>query len=136
MDAPYFFRSGALRIAVEIYGTNHERREIARGHVIVPSGFKWEFDDLGSGVGGYGFNGKHADDDLAHAMAADSILAFGSYYTTHNRGDDTPEWAPPPEIADEIDSEGELRSDDLEYGPLPDGGFAGDLFVVRPEPAP
>ena len=34
---------------------------------------------------------------------AQSAVCFASYYTTHNRGDDAPEWAPPPEVADAIE---------------------------------
>jgi hypothetical protein len=49
-----------------------------------------------------------------------SAAAFGSYYTTHNRGDDTPDWAPPPEVADAID----------------DAVSSGDVFEVRRTAAP
>lgn len=34
-------------------------------------------------------------------MAAEAV-GFASYYTTYNRGDDTPEWAPREETADAI----------------------------------
>jgi hypothetical protein len=60
----------------------------------------WRFADLGSPMGGFrtGSDSPEAYDEMAGAAAS-----FASYYTTHNRGDDVPDWAPSPEIADAID---------------------------------
>jgi len=67
----------------------------------------WHFSDLGV-PGGY----KAADSPDAYDAAASSAVGFGSYYTTHNRGDDTPEWAPDPETADAIEEATSVAMDD------------------------
>lgn len=60
----------------------------------------WHFEDLHAPRMGFSFA---YDSPEAYDEMARSAVSFGSYYTTHNRGDDTPEWAPPPEVADAID---------------------------------
>jgi hypothetical protein len=90
------FYSGSLRIEIEEDGRTDDGRDRTKGAVILPDGRRWEFTDLASGVGGF-----------RHGLieAAESALAFGSYYTTHNRGDEVPDWAPPADVADEIEKE-------------------------------
>lgn len=66
----------------------------------------WPFRDLKPPqirTQGDGFGRGYDAPDAYDEMAA-SAVAFGSYYTTHNRGDDTPDWAPAPEVADAIDA--------------------------------
>jgi|HubBroStandDraft_4_1064222.scaffolds.fasta_scaffold45355_2 hypothetical protein len=69
----------------------------------------WRFADLGSPMGGFrtGSDSPEAYDEMAGAAAS-----FASYYTTHNRGDDVPDWAPSPEIADAIDEAVSWAQDD------------------------
>lgn len=43
---------------------------------------------------------------------AESAVGFASYYTTHNRGDDLPDWAPSAEVADAIAEATEWAQDD------------------------
>jgi hypothetical protein len=54
---------------------------------------------------------------------AESAISFASYYSTDNRGDDTPEWAPPGDLAGDI-------GDSADYTPeradIPDGMRTGD----------
>lgn len=61
-------------------------------------GYSWRFDKLSVPI----FN-KGSDSPEAFDEAAASAAGFGSYYTTYNRGDDVPDWAPSPEVADAID---------------------------------
>ena len=57
-----------------------------------------------------------SDSAKAYDEMAGSAVSFLSYYTTHNRGDDVPDWAPEPEVCDEIDSLGcEAIMDDSTY---------------------
>jgi hypothetical protein len=69
------------------------------------------------------FGGLHAPRiQVAPAVAADSptmydrmaasAVSFGSYYTSHNRGDDCPDWAPPAAVADAIDGAVSFVQDD------------------------
>lgn len=71
---------------------------------IVVDGHRWAFDGLKAPPAGLG-DGVGYDSSEAYDRMADAALSFGSYYTTHNRGDDTPDWAPTAEIADAIDAE-------------------------------
>jgi hypothetical protein len=61
------------------------------GRIKLPDGHTWKFNKLAC-FGGF-------------SHAAETAITFGAYYSTHNRGDDVPEWAPPPEIADIIENE-------------------------------
>lgn len=73
----------------------------------------WKFDNLGSPMGGFrtGSDSAQAYDEMAQ-----SAVSFGSYYSSGNRGDDTPEWAPSEEIADAInDAVGFAQRDDGTY---------------------
>ena len=54
----------------------------------------WHFDHLrGPAIG------VHDERSLAI-----SVCSFGGYYTSDNRGDDLPDWAPEPDIADAINN--------------------------------
>jgi len=62
----------------------------------------WKFDGLHAPRAGLG-PGVAYDSPEAYDEMAASAVSFGSYYSTGNRGDDTPDWAPPPEVADAIE---------------------------------
>ncbi len=66
-------------------------------------GMVWRFDDLHAPAIGLGA-GVAYDSSAAYDEMAASAASFGSYYTSHNRSDDTPDWAPAPDVADAIDS--------------------------------
>lgn len=66
-------------------------------------GHTWAFRDLHAPRMGGAANTHGYDSSEAYDEQAASAVAFGSYYTTHNRGDDCPAWAPSPETADAID---------------------------------
>lgn len=70
----------------------------------------WTFADLGAPAIGWG-EGVGYDSPAAYDAAAEGAVAFGAYYTTHNRGDDVPGWAPKPENADLIDERSEIDYD-------------------------
>lgn len=59
----------------------------------------WKFDGLRSPACGWSFA---SDSSEAYDQMAAHAVAFGSYYTTHNRGEDLPDWAPDAETADAI----------------------------------
>ena len=91
--------------------TYRDRGDYA-GTISVPKEKKtWKFDDLhapGAGLGpGVGYDSPKAYDEMAG-----SAVSFGGYYTTHNRGDDVPDWAPKPEVADAIDEATSIVTDD------------------------
>lgn len=75
------------------------------------AGLKWKFDDLHPAPAGFG-PGVGYDSAKAYDEMAQSAAAFGSYYTSNNRGDDTPEWAPEPEVADAIEEAASWVMDD------------------------
>lgn len=84
------------------------------GTISVPSkNAKWRFDGLRAPRIGFNFA---SDSSEAYDRMAVSAVAFGSYYTTHNRGDDVPEWAPAPEIADAIEEAVSWASDEKGQG--------------------
>lgn len=61
----------------------------------------WAFEDLGAPSIGHG-PGIGYDSPKAYDSMAGHAVSFGSYYTSHNRGRDVPDWAPDPELADAI----------------------------------
>ncbi len=63
---------------------------------------RWKFDSLHAPRAGLGA-GVAYDSAEAYDEMAQAAVSFGSYYTSHNRGDDTPDWAPPASTADAID---------------------------------
>ena len=73
-----------------------------RGTVTAAHGFTWRFRDLHAPATGLGA-GVAYDSPEAYDKMASSAVGFASYYTTYNRGDDVPDWAPPAEIADAIE---------------------------------
>jgi hypothetical protein len=60
----------------------------------------WKFDSLYAPSAGFSFG---YDSPQAYDHMAEAAISFGAYYTSRNRGDDVPSWAPPPELADIID---------------------------------
>jgi hypothetical protein len=72
-------------------------------------GYSWKFDELRAPAAGlpYAYDSPEAYDKMAA-----SAVTFGSYYTTHNRGSDTPDWAPPAEVADAIAEASSWATDD------------------------
>lgn len=72
-------------------------------------GHTWRFEDLHAPAGGlpYAYDSSQAYDKMA-----ESAVGFASYYTTYNRGDDTPDWAPSAETADAIAEATEWAQDD------------------------
>lgn len=113
---------GRLKVSVGEYHGGYDGRWYYRGYIQTPSGKKWHFSDLASGVGGYRGAGG-SDSPVAYDHAAVSAVSFASYYTTHNRGDDLPDWAPPAEVADEIENES--------YAALAEGGNENRFYVRR-----
>lgn len=75
-------------------------------------GHAWRFSDLhapkvGGAANRFGYDSPEAYDEQAAAA-----VAFGSYYTSHNRGGDCPDWAPFPECADAISEATQCETDD------------------------
>jgi hypothetical protein len=59
----------------------------------------WKFDSLYSPPAGF----RHGyDSPEAYDRMSEAAVSFGAYYTSGNRGDDLPDWVPPPETADAI----------------------------------
>ena len=65
------------------------------------NGKTWRFSDLHAPAVGHGAGIAYDSSEAYDSMAA-SAVAFGSYYSTGNRGDDCPDWAPPADVADAI----------------------------------
>lgn len=72
------------------------------GTITTPEGHRWRFEDLHAPKVGFGANVAY-DSPKAYDKMAEAAVSFGSYYTTMNRGDETPSWAPPAEVADAIE---------------------------------
>lgn len=70
-------------------------------------GYTWKFSDLSLPI-----YRQAADSPDMYDSAAASAVSFGGYYTTYNRGDDTPDWAPPAHVADAIDESTSFETDD------------------------
>lgn len=66
---------------------------------ITADGHVWKFSNLNAPRAGFVFAYDSPD---AYDKMVESAVSFGSYYTSDNRGDDLPDWAPPPEVADAI----------------------------------
>jgi hypothetical protein len=89
---------GTATIRITLHGNDTYRGTVSPGN----GSPAWRFEDLRAPAAGFG---AHAhDSSYAYDKMAASAVSFGSYYTTHNRGDDTPEWAPAPEVADAIEA--------------------------------
>ena len=87
---------GDLQIAIEYYDTPGARWKY-RGTVSAGE-HRWKFSDLGSPP-----RTEPADSAIVYDHMAASAASFATYYTTHNRGDDTPSWAPSASAADAFD---------------------------------
>lgn len=83
------------------------KRAIYKGKIVTEDEI-WFFDELGAPA----HWNKAWDSDEAFDEMAGSAVSFGSYYTTHNRGDDTPDWAPDAEVADAIEEATAWAMDD------------------------
>lgn len=125
------YYSGSLKIELEQTGVSRDGRDVFKGRIVLPDGREWSFDDLGSGCGGCG----------TEISMAESALGFASYYSSDNRGDDTPEWAPPGELASKIGELADYTPDGSHGLSIPDGMetgetdedesvYWGDLFTV------
>jgi len=88
---------GELEIRLHYWGRTNDNRASYIGSVILPDGQQWNFADLQSGVGCPGTRPEDFD------KMVEAAVDFAAYYTSHNRGDDTPDWAPPAELADAIE---------------------------------
>jgi hypothetical protein len=90
---------GDATVDVRYVGESGGRPQYA-GRITLPGGRKWPFKDLGGPMSG----GGAVDSPTTLSKMAASAVSFASYYTTHNRGDDVPDWAPPEDLADDIES--------------------------------
>lgn len=84
------FYSGSLKVQIQATDKSDPYgKTVYRGRIQTEAGV-WEFDDLAS----------HSDE----MGACEDAIAFGSWFTPDNRDpDDTPDWAPAPEVAQAID---------------------------------
>lgn len=76
-----------------------------------PSGKRvtWKFAELYPPRSGFNFG---YDSAKAYDKMAASAANFGSYYSTMNRGSDTPSWAPSATVADAIEAAVAFDQDD------------------------
>lgn len=81
------------------------------GTVSVGRKYTWRFSDLHAPPAGLG-SGVAYDSAVAYDKMASSAAGFGSYYSSHNRGDDTPDWAPSARVADAIEEAVSWAQDD------------------------
>ena len=87
---------GDLKIDLQFVRFTHDGRAQFRGTVRTTNSKLvgvWPFENLCSGVGG----GEQEFDKIAS-----DAVGFATYYTSQNRGDDAPDWAPSPALADEF----------------------------------
>lgn len=118
---PVTVYSGAVKVELDFTGRSDSagRGEWA-GRIILPSGEEWAFSDLYT-------HGSELE-------SAESALSFASYYTTSNRGDDVPEWAPPAEFADALEYAADFAPDGFDHETRDAyrerGIYIGDSFVV------
>lgn len=83
-----------IRYSGHISGRDEYAGSVRAGHCV------WKFDSLYAPPAGFNFG---YDSPQAYDRMAEAAISFGSYYTSRNRKDDVPSWAPPPELADIID---------------------------------
>lgn len=88
---------GDLEIRLQYLGRSDDNRAKYCGFILLPDGRRHNFGDLCSAVGTTGTTAEDYDE------MAESAVGFAAYYTTFNRGDDVPKWAPSAELADAID---------------------------------
>lgn len=101
---------GEAIIEIKYVGTTRDGQEEYRGRVLTAFA-RWPFDSLYAPAFGFG-SGIAYDSATAYDRMAESAISFASYYTTDNRGDDVPDWAPMPETADAICEATQFASDD------------------------
>jgi hypothetical protein len=99
---------GDLEIGLHFTGYTKENRANYMGYIKLPDGRKYQFKDLQSGCGSPGVTPEAIDE-----MAV-SAVGFAAYWTSDNRGDETPEWAPSEEMADAIADAAELGESEYE----------------------
>lgn len=92
---------GELEIGLHYHGRTRENRAEYLGYVALPDGRRWQFADVQSAVGADGTRAADYDE------IAEAAVRFAIYWTTWNRGDDTPEWAPAAELADAFEEAAE-----------------------------
>lgn len=95
---------GELTIRIHFTGSDYQ------GTISHAGRHLWTFDAIETPIVGWG-KGVGYDSPTAYDMAAEGAVGFGSYYTTHNRSWNVPEWAPKPGNADTIDERAELTPD-------------------------
>ena len=97
---------GELEIGLYCRGRTPDDRANYLGYVKLPDGRKWRFANLASGVG---IPGNRPEDFDSMARSA---VSFAANWTSHNRGDETPEWAPAADLADAMSDAAEIGEDD------------------------
>jgi len=103
---------GDATVSIRYVGQDSEDRPQYAGRITLPNKKGWSFKDLG----GPRFGGGSVDSPSTLSKMASSAVSFASYYTTHNRGDDVPSWAPSASLADAIEEAvGYAQRDDGEY---------------------
>ena len=101
---------GELEVGLLYRGRTPDNRATYLGYVKLPDGRRWRFADLSSGVGTDGTRPQDFD------SMAQSAVGFACYWTSYNRGDNTPAWAPPADLADAFDSVAEVGEEDYVIG--------------------
>ena len=97
---------GELEIGLHYCGRTPDNRAKYLGYVKLADGRRWRFADLRSRAGADGTRPQDFDG------MAQSAVGFATYWTSHNRGRDTPEWAPDADLADAFNSAAELGEED------------------------
>jgi hypothetical protein len=97
---------GELEVGLHYRGRTPDNRATYLGYIKLPDGRRWRFAGLSSGVGTDGTR-AHDFDSMAQ-----SAVGFACYWTSYNRGDDTPAWAPPADLADAFDSAADLGEEE------------------------
>lgn len=98
---PRMYYSGRITVPVRVYD--------AVGNSVSIGKVSWDFTQVG--LSEYSYRGA-ADAPEAFDQAAAAAVAFGAYFTTHNRGDDLPEWAPSADVADAIEDATSYATDE------------------------
>lgn len=88
---------GDCEVRLQYNGRSDDGRAKYFGYILLPDGQRYNFNDMCSAVGVAGTTAEDYDD------MAEFAVCFSAYYTTHNRGDDLPDWAPSADLADDIE---------------------------------
>ncbi len=97
---------GDLTIGLLYRGRTDDNRPEYRGCIRLPDGRTWRFNHL---CGGCDLPGTRPED---YDRLATDAVGFATYWTSLNRGDDTPEWAPAGDLADAFDEAADLGDSD------------------------